>query len=577
MDTLPVITLNAAPRCQGDTVTFTTEAGMSDYTWNYQNENVTETYNQNGTLKLVWSNNGTKNVTVNYTDGNGCRASEPTAKLVEVYALPTIVINPGDLDTICLGQTETITVDGPEGATFVWSTGSTATSLDITPIGDSIVSVIGTDNHGCKNYDTIRFIVNDTVKFTLTNVEQFICLGNPIEDMVFDTANCTLNLSDFDLTQANLTVVDDTIKGTPETAGTYSYALVATSTATPACFSKYINVNLYVYDTTKLTVTNNEQTKCLGLPIDTIRIDTANCTLSFEPALPAGLTFIGEESYIIGSIATAGNYTFNIKATSNASACSDDEYSKVVKVDITINDTNKLATVSDVEQFFCLGNPMSDIVLDTANCELSFEPALSHGISYDVENHKITGVPDTAMVFNYTITATNANGCNDPKTLAITITVNDTAKLELLSNNADQEFCLGDTIKPIAFMTANGEVSMEPEFSDYGIDFTNDTISGIPTEAGTYDYTIYVINELQCGMKEYKGTIIVDTLPVVTIISDQDDNLICPEGQEVATLMATENAGFTYAWAHSTTTVTDTAIVMPIADSNTGKQPSKMV
>ena len=567
VDTLPVITLNAAPQCQGDTVTFTTEAGMSDYTWNYQNENVTETYNQNGTLKLVWSNNGTKNVTVNYTDGNGCRAAEPTAKLVDVYALPTIVINPGDLDTICLGQTETITVDGPEGATFVWSTGDQGTSLDITPVADSIVSVIGTDAHNCKNYDTIRFIVNDTVKFTLTNIEQFICLGNPIENMVFDTANCTLNLSDYDLTQANLTVVDDTIKGVPENAGTYSYALVATSTATPACFSKYINVNIYVYDTTKLTVTNNEQTKCLGRPIDTIRIDTSNCTLSFEPALPAGLTFIGEESYIIGSIATAGNYTFNIKATSNASACSDDEYSKVVKVDITINDTNKLATVSDVEQFFCLGNPMSDIVLDTANCELSFEPALSHGISYDVENHKITGVPDTAMVFNYTITATNANGCNDPKTLAITITVNDTAKLELLSNSADQEFCFGNAIEPIAFKSANGEVSIEPELSDYGIDFANDTISGTPTEPGTYHYSIIVYGNYQCGYKEIAGTITVDTLPVVTITSDQEDGLICPEGQEVATLTATENADFSYAWAHSTTTVTDTAIVMPVADS----------
>jgi len=584
VDTLPTISLasSTTPKCQSDTITFTTEEGMTNYTWTYPTDNATETYKENGTLKVVWSDYGQKSVSVNYTDGNGCRAEEATEINVDVNVLPNIVINPGDFDTVCLGQTEIITVDG--GISYVWSTGeewstnSADNALYITPVTDSIVSVIGTDMNGCKNYDTIRFIVNDTVKFTITNAEQFICVGNPIEPMVFDTANCTLNLDVFaSVEAAHLTVVNDTVKGSPIESGTYSYALEATSTAVPACYSKYANVTIYVYDTAHLVVTNTTQNLCLGNPIEAIVIDTANCILTFEPELATlGLTFDDEASTIGGTFTEAGVYTFTIKATSTTNYCG--SYNKEVEVTITVNDTNRLALAEgsngDLEQTLCLGNAINDIVLDTANCVLSFEPELSHGISYDPESHSITGIPDTAMVFSYTITATNLISeedeleCNEPKTLSFTITVNDTAKLELLSDNSRQKFCLGDTIEPIAFKTANGTASMTLATpSAAGIVFANDTITGIPTEPGTYVYTIYVANENQCRNKEFSDTITVDTLPVVTLTSDQEDNRICPNGQEVATLTATPSTGVTYAWAHSTTTVTDTAIVMPVADS----------
>ena len=570
VNALPTINLTATNQCLGDTVTFTTETGMEDYTWTYPTANATETLNDNnGTLKVVWSDYGNKNVTVNYTDANGCSAAEPASVLIEVYALPNVVINPGDFDTLCLGATEHITVD-PQGINFVWSTGDQGAALDVTPLRDSIISVIGTDVNGCKNYDTIRFIVNDTVKFTLTNPEQQICLGNPIENMVFDTANCTLNLSSFDFTVANLEVVDDTIKGTPEHAGTYSYALEATSTAVPACFSKYINVNIYVYDTAVLNVTNAEQEMCLGNPIQAIHIDTANCTLSFNPQnLPYGLTFDGEASTITGQLGAAGEYTFDIIATPRFNPCNNP--AKKETIVIVVKDTNKLACTSDnLTQEFCLGTALTDIVLDTANCTLSFEPAdFAHGLSYNATTHSIVGVPDTAMVFSYTITAAainSANGtaCNADKTLSFTITVNDTAKLELLSASADQKFCFGNELEPIAFKTANGTAYMEPDLSTYGIIFANDTITGTPTEPGTFDYTIYVVNPNQCKNKEYSGTIIVDTLPVVTITAN--DERICPE-QQTATLTATANAGFTYEWANNVAGNVNVVEVMPTTDS----------
>jgi len=116
------------------------------------------TLNVNGSTNYVWSNSlgsGSSKIvsptnTITYfvtgIDANGCKNTSSTK--VTVYNLPTVtaIASPS---TIYTGTKSSLTVSG--ATTYLWSTGSTATPITVTPTATTSYSVTGTDANGCKN------------------------------------------------------------------------------------------------------------------------------------------------------------------------------------------------------------------------------------------------------------------------------------------------------------------------------------------------------------------------------------------------------------------------------------------
>lgn len=116
-------------------------------------------FTMNPFQQIVWSNNATSSsITVNQsgtysatiTNNFGCTATASTTIAIEI--VPTI--NLGE-DVLTCGANINQTLQAPAGfQTYLWSTGSTSNSIDVTTSG--IYSVLATTANGCVARDTIR-------------------------------------------------------------------------------------------------------------------------------------------------------------------------------------------------------------------------------------------------------------------------------------------------------------------------------------------------------------------------------------------------------------------------------------
>ena len=576
VDTLPVPTITAnANVCVNGELEFTTEnTDVQDYVWTFTGTKVDST---GSTLQLKWGETGTKTVTVNYTDNNGCTAVTPASKEITVHALPVVEITEGRDSTICRGSSITLhaTSDQTETA-FGWdnNVGSDVAQVTVTPVtDDSTFVVTGTywpvaGALSCASTDTITVHLQDTVKLTVENATQTKCLGQAIDNITvnYEAANLSWNPTSFTegltSTESANTV---TLSGNITHAGTYTYVVTATSTNN--CGTKEATITLTVNDTNKLSSASTlTQTICLGTDIDGIVLDTANCTLSFSPELSTkGLSYNATTATISGTPSVAENFTVTITATPATDGCN---AAKTLAFTITVLDTNKLEFVdpATATQEICLGEPIADIVLDTANCTLDLSQVTAiNGLSYNAASHKIEGTPITAGTYTATITATATNQvdaatpCNAVITRNITIKVNDTVKIAATEgDNLTRKLCKGNAIDEVKLWATNGTIalgsgSIPTDLSTSYPTSANDTIklNGTMATAGTYEFFVVATGTACTTSKDsLKVTITVDTIPFVAITPNVDT--VCPNADlRTATLTAT--AGYvTYAWSCST-------------------------
>ena len=134
---LPIITLNGDDNvCAGSTgVVYTTESGKSLYTWSVSaGGTITAggTANSN-TATVTWHTAGPQEISVNYTDANGCDAESP-------FVLP-VNVNPQPIPTIAGSTSECVGTTG-----IVYETELGYSNYDWTISGGTITSGAGTNS-----------------------------------------------------------------------------------------------------------------------------------------------------------------------------------------------------------------------------------------------------------------------------------------------------------------------------------------------------------------------------------------------------------------------------------------------
>jgi len=125
VNALPVPTITGANVvCDGTTEVYTTETGMSNYTWNVIGGTLDSQDDANATATVTWNLVGTRSIDVTYTDGNTCNPATPTVYTVDVVALPSPTIT-GDA-VVCAEHT------------YTYSTESGASNYDWQIVGGTI-------------------------------------------------------------------------------------------------------------------------------------------------------------------------------------------------------------------------------------------------------------------------------------------------------------------------------------------------------------------------------------------------------------------------------------------------------
>lgn len=138
---LPVITVNSPIICEGQSATLTASGG-SVYDWE-----TGETANFITVSPLT---------TTTYTVGDntpGCSGS--TIATVIVNSVPGLTVNSA---TVCGGQSATLTAAGAN--TYLWSTGSAANPLIVSPANPTSYTVTGTTAAGCAGTAVATVTVN---------------------------------------------------------------------------------------------------------------------------------------------------------------------------------------------------------------------------------------------------------------------------------------------------------------------------------------------------------------------------------------------------------------------------------
>ena len=150
--------------CAGSSsVSYTTDASMTDYTWSVSPGGSITSGAGTNAVKVNWNSAGAQNVQVNYTNKTGCRASANSTCQVTVNSLPVPVIS--GVATVCAGSTGVIYSTEPFMTDYAWSVspGGTITSgagtMAIVVTWDSpgakTVSVNYKNNNGCTDRKSV--------------------------------------------------------------------------------------------------------------------------------------------------------------------------------------------------------------------------------------------------------------------------------------------------------------------------------------------------------------------------------------------------------------------------------------
>jgi hypothetical protein len=505
-------------------------------------------------------------------EANGCSSPSRTLVTVTVNALP--VVNGGNNQALCIGQSTSLTATG--APTLTWNNGI-SNGVTFTPNATNSYIVTGVDANGCVNQDTVLVVVNPLPSVNGGN-NQTVCLNTPVVlsatgASTYTWTNGVTNNTPFTPTSTNNYIVTgtdangcinyDTVTVTvlplPNVNAGQDFGICigngATLTATGANSYQWNNnvlngVTFFPNTTTTYTVIGTGGNGCSAQDSITVTVNTtpsisltnggASCA-NGNVALNA--TSNGAFGGFWSTTNGAGTFGPNVSNASVVYNASVNDPSTVTFVYVAFN---QCGASNDTTTINILGLPSVNAGSDAAICTNTNTTltAVSNG-TVVWNNNILDGVAFAVAAGNtqYIATATGANGCTNTDTVIIT-------GLALPQVNAgnDQSICAGD----FATLNASGAVSYA---------WNNNVIDGVPfAPSSTATYTVTGTGANGCNNTD-NVTVTVNALPNAVAVAADPVTLVatpagatyqwidCASGQTIAdatndTLVATANGSY---------------------------------
>ena len=158
-----------------------TQTGQSSYVWTYTgvlgtDYSITSGGGNSNLVTLKWLTVGSKTVTVNYTDGNGCTATSPiSSTATTVNPLPNDISNGFAGNTICAGDNGTLTFDALDASfvapyTVVYSDGTNSWS-QVIPNASAFTFNVTVNPATTTNYSLVSITNGNGCIITTTDIQ----------------------------------------------------------------------------------------------------------------------------------------------------------------------------------------------------------------------------------------------------------------------------------------------------------------------------------------------------------------------------------------------------------------------
>ncbi|MBC3088990.1 putative Ig domain-containing protein [Staphylococcus epidermidis] len=488
---------------------------------------------------------GSYDITVTTTDESGnatettftINVEDTTKPTVEDIADQTQEVNT-EIEPIKIeatdngGQAVTNKVDGlPDGVTFDEATNT----ISGTPseVGSYDIIVTTTDENGNSETTTFTIDVEDTTKPTVEDIaDQTQEINTEIEPIKIEardnSGQAVTNKVDGLPDGVTFDEATNTISGTPSEVGSYDITVTTTDESGNATETTF---TIDVEDTTKPTVEDiTDQTQEVNTEITPIKIearDNSGQTVTNKvDGLPDGVTFDEATNTISGTPSEVGSYTVTVTTTDESSNATETTFT------IDVEDTTK-PTVEDIaDQTQEVNTEITPIKIEATDnsgqAVTNKVDGLPDGVTFDEATNTISGTPSEVGSYDITVTTTDENG--NSETTTFTIDVEDTTK-PTVEDITDQTQEINTEITPIKIEATDNSgqaVTNKVEGLPDGVTFdeATNTISGTPSEVGSYDITVTTTDE-NGNSETTTFTIDVEdtTKPTVESVADQTQEI----------------------------------------------------
>ena len=372
-----------------------------------------------------------------------------------------------------------------------------------------------------------------------------------------------------------------TISGTPIVSGSFNYTVTTTGgVCSPVTASGTIQVDaLPVISLSSAPGTDN-QNVCENTAITTIQYTLGGSAAGITASgLPAGVstTVVGNIVTINGSPALVGTFSYTL--TTTGGTCIPVTISGTIISDPAPTIT-LISAVGTDGQIVCQNTgitPIDYIVGGSATgASVSGLPAGVTG-TFAAGILSITGNPTVSGLYNYTVTtsggvctAVTANGTVQVDSLPAIV-------LSSVAGSDNQTVCQNTAVTTIEYSIAGSASGVTSTGLPAGISVSVAgnivTLSGSPTIAGTFNYTLTTTGGT-CTAVSISGTIISDQAPTIALTSavGTDNQTVCQNtpmttltynvgGSSTSAVVTTLPAGLTGGFAAGTFTISGTPTI----------------
>jgi hypothetical protein len=511
--------------CSGSSVNLTASGGSS-YDWGSESSAI-----------ITASPTATTVYSVTVTNAEGCTAV--VSETITVHSKPAPEILSITNPDCPMGATGTASATSEANWTYQWSHG--ATTASVTGLVQGLYSLTVTDLNGCEGTTsmTLEDPFNMTINVTKTDVN---CYGANTGDI-----SVTISGGEAPYTYSWSANAGGATGATLSNLAAGNYSLTVTEGGPDACQAvtsiditePEYGVQAVVTISENSGVQSDDGTICQG--------DMATLSASATPA-PGGASISGylwnnASMSTTGSISAGNASTYTVTVTDSEGCMATASYTLSFHPDNTAGAASSTPTL-------CLDSELSIITHTTTGATgIGVATGLPAGVSAAWSSDLITisGTPTESGTFNYSIPLTG--GCGSVNaTGTIMVTPYMTAGLA----SATPTLCINSVLTDITHATtgATGIGTATGLPAGVSASWASDqiTISGTPSESGTFNYSIPLTGG--CGSAEAKGYLTVKAAPLAyidvteTAGAADDDGTIC--AGDAATLTA--GGGSTYSW-----------------------------
>lgn len=442
VNTLPTVSVSGTNTICTGANTLLSANGATTYVWNTTSTN--QTINVSPTSPTSY--------TVTGTDGNGCVNTGTVT--VNVNSLPTVAIS--GTSTICNGENTTLTASG--ATNYLWNTGFTSATLNVSPTTMTSYTVTGTDVNGCVNTANTSVNVNSlpVLSSTPTIAPSNCAASTGSITNVTVTGNGTLT---YDWTDAGNISVGNSATISTIPAGVYNLS-VTDANSCVGMFGPYSVINPGAPATPVISINNS--TVCVGQTVN-LSANTTGTGNTYQWTGPG--VAASTQATTIASASLTNNGTIAVTATNGG--CT----SAAALISLTVN---ALPNVG-------LGSSSSSVCSAGASVTLSGSPVggtySGTGVSGSSFFPAIAGVGSYTLTYNFT----DVNGCSNSGTTAVVVN----AMPIVTASAANISACVNATTDLLTGSPVGGT------FSGSGVTATNfnPSLAGAGTFTLTYNYT----------------------------------------------------------------------------------------